>query len=106
MKQATFVCSPVEQPIIKRQSTPDWARITLRSIMVDIKSGQQRVAVKYLQSESDMMARLEDLRMLRVTFAPCPSLPQPADGSGEEQRCWPHGFGSGLGLLAACVIRT
>ena len=53
-----------------------------RSIMVDIKSGQQRVAVKYLQSESDMMARLEDLRMLRATFAPCPSLPQPSDGTG------------------------
>jgi hypothetical protein len=43
--------------------------------MVDIKSGQQRVAIKYLQSESDMLARLEDLRMLRATFAPCPSLP-------------------------------
>ena len=50
--------------------------------MVDIKSGQQRVAVKYLQSESDMMARLEDLRTLRATFAPCPSLPQPPDAPG------------------------
>ena len=50
--------------------------------MVDIKSGQQRVAVKYLQSESDMMARLEDLRTLRATFAPCPSLPQPSDAPG------------------------
>ena len=52
--------------------------------MVDIKSGQQRVAIKYLQSESDMLARLEDLRMLRATFAPCPSLPGAAatDGAG------------------------
>jgi len=53
--------------------------------MVDIKSGQQRVAVKYLQSESDMMARLEDLRTLRATFAACPSLPQPSDGPGAGQ---------------------
>ena len=66
---------------------PDSLMCSPRSIMVDIKSGQQRVAIKYLQSESDMLARLEDLRMLRATFAPCPGLPGSAasDSVGARQ---------------------
>ena len=40
------------------------------SILFDIKKGQQRVALKYLESEAGMLARLGELATLRATFQP------------------------------------
>lgn len=66
------------------------------SIMLEQSKGQQQVAQRYLQSEAHMLARLEDLAILRATFSPAPTQTAPPKGAAagvlpptsREKRRW------------------
>jgi len=100
LRQLRF-CGAELHAIWKKQAeVMDIGTQYFKSIMVDMKASQSRLATKYVQCEAAMLQRLGDLSILRATFAPCRT------DEDEEDEWWDdRGYEDAAGALFGAQLR-